>query len=63
MLTKRTLIELLEMYPEDTQVQLELGHDACEGDLLNAAKIQTHATIEGVVLLVSDTYHEDEDDV
>jgi hypothetical protein len=59
-LTKRQLVELLEKYPEDTQVMLELAHDAEEGDLLNSAEVQPHATIDAVVLIVKDSYHEDD---
>jgi hypothetical protein len=58
-MTKRQLIELLEKYPEETQVQLALAHDAEAGDLLEATRVDDRATIEGVVVLIEDPYHRD----
>lgn len=54
--TKRKLIEMLERFPEDTQVQFQLQHDAEEGDLVHAIELELHATIEGAVVLVGDPY-------
>lgn len=47
---------MLERFPEDTQVQFQLQHDAEEGDLVHAIELELHATIEGAVVLVGDPY-------
>lgn len=57
-LTVQQLLKLLEDQPPERTVQLELGHDAIEGDLLDEAQLSTYATIDSLVILIGSSEEE-----